>query len=51
MHRIRCYRSVKNAGSKVEDLPVGGDEIPPWRGKKCDKLIDPTVRVILRRNY
>jgi hypothetical protein len=19
--------------------------IPPWRGKKCDKLIDPSVRV------
>jgi hypothetical protein len=29
---------VLSAGAKVEDPPFGGDEIPPWRGKKCDNL-------------
>ncbi len=45
----RCknhYKSVLGAGAKVEDPPTGGDEIPPGRDKKCDKLIDPTVRVM-----
>jgi len=32
------YEFVLSAGAKVEDPPIGGDEIPPWRGKKCDNL-------------
>jgi len=32
------YKFVLSAGAKVEDPPVGGDEIPPWRDKKCDNL-------------
>jgi hypothetical protein len=36
------YKFVLSAGAKVEELC---DETPPWRGKKCDKPINYTVRV------
>jgi len=36
------YKFVLSAGAKVEER---SDEIPPWRGKKCDKPINYTVRV------
>jgi hypothetical protein len=39
------YESVLSAGAKVEDPPTGGDEIPPWRGKKHDKQFTHIVRV------
>jgi hypothetical protein len=29
------YKFVLSAGAKVEER---SDEIPPWRGKKCDNL-------------
>jgi hypothetical protein len=41
------YKIVLGAGAKVEDTPAGGDEIPPWRGKKCDKQLTHIVRVIV----
>jgi hypothetical protein len=36
------YEFVLGAGAKVEER---SDEIPPWRGKKCDKPINFVVRV------
>jgi len=39
------YEFVLGAGAKVEDPLTGGDEIPPWRGKKCDKQLTFIVRV------
>jgi len=32
----RHNKFVLSAVAKVEDPQVGGDEIPPRRGKKCD---------------
>jgi hypothetical protein len=45
------YKFVLGAGAKVEDPPTGGDEIPPWRGKKHDKQLTHIVRVMLRRYF
>jgi len=42
------YKFVLGAGAKVEDPPVGGDEIPPWRDKNRDKQLTFIVRVIGR---
>jgi hypothetical protein len=39
------YEFVLGAGAKVEDPPTGGDEIPSWRGKNRDKLMNYTDRV------
>jgi hypothetical protein len=39
------YKAVLGAGAKVEER---SDEIPPWRGKKCDKQLTHIVRVIFR---
>jgi hypothetical protein len=39
------YEFVLSAQAKVEDPPTGGDEIPSWRGKKCDKQLTHIVRV------
>jgi hypothetical protein len=33
------YKFILGAGAKVEDPPTGGDEIPSWRGKKCDNSV------------
>jgi len=44
------YEFVLGAGTKVEDPQTGGDEIPPWRGKKCDKQLTHIVRVSKRNN-
>jgi hypothetical protein len=38
------YESVLSAGVKVEER---SDEIPPWRGKKCDKQPTFIVRVMV----
>jgi hypothetical protein len=39
------YKFVLGAGVKVEER---SDEIPPWRGKKCDKQLTFIVRVRFR---
>jgi len=39
------YGFVSSAGAKVEER---SDEIPPWRGKKCDEQLTHIVRVIGR---
>ena len=39
------FKFVLGAGVKVEELCY---EIPPWRGKNHDKLINYTVRVMCR---
>jgi hypothetical protein len=39
------YEFVFGAGAKVEERR---DEIPPWRGKKCDKQLTFIVRDISR---
>jgi len=44
---IIYYKTVMGAGAKVEDPPTGGDEIPSWRGKNRDELMNYTVRVRL----
>jgi hypothetical protein len=41
------HKFVLGSGVKVEER---SDEIPRWRGKKCDKPINYTVRVICREN-
>jgi hypothetical protein len=37
------YEFVLGAGAKVEERC---DEIPPWRGKKCDKQLTFIIRVM-----
>jgi hypothetical protein len=41
------FKFVLSAGAKVEER---SDEIPPWRGKKCDKQLTHIVRVRRRRS-
>ena len=42
------YKFVLSAGVKVEER---SDEIPPWRGKKCDKQLTHIVRIRFRINF
>jgi hypothetical protein len=39
------YEANLGAGAKVEDTPVGGDEIPLRRDKNCDEQLTHIVRV------